>query len=83
MSPTVTTFLFEAANFLTLAPLLGWLFFQPVSDAIQGRRSAQQQLLDDATKKNADAAQLRSLCQVGEAKKKFTEAERSVFGRNS
>ncbi|MCM2372550.1 hypothetical protein [Aporhodopirellula aestuarii] len=34
MSPTITTFLFEAANFLILAGMLGWLFFNPVRDAI-------------------------------------------------
>jgi len=33
------TFLFEAANFLLLAGVLGWLFFRPVRDALERRRS--------------------------------------------
>lgn len=39
MSPTWVTFLFEAANFLLLAAVLGWLFFRPVRDALERRRS--------------------------------------------
>jgi len=39
MSPTWVTFLFEAANFLLLAGLLGWLFFRPVRDAIERSRA--------------------------------------------
>ena len=38
MSPTLTTFLFEAANFLVLAIVLGWLFFKPVRQALADRR---------------------------------------------
>ncbi len=38
MSPTVTTFLFEAANFLVFATVLGWLFFKPVRQAITNYR---------------------------------------------
>jgi F-type H+-transporting ATPase subunit b len=40
VSATWVTFLFEAANFLLLAALLGWLFFRPVRDALERRRSA-------------------------------------------
>ena len=40
MSATWVTFLFEAANFLLLAAVLGWLFFRPVRDALERRRSA-------------------------------------------
>lgn len=39
MSPSWLTFLFEAANFLLLAAVLGWLFFRPVRAAIERRRS--------------------------------------------
>ena len=61
MSPTLTTFLFEAVNFLVLAGVLGWLFFNPVRRALEQRRQkleddaqqAQQQLAD------AQAAQQR------------------------
>jgi F-type H+-transporting ATPase subunit b len=39
VSATWITFLFEAANFLLLAAVLGWLFFRPVRDALERRRS--------------------------------------------
>lgn len=39
MSATWVTFFFEAANFLLLAALLGWLFFRPVRAALEKRRS--------------------------------------------
>jgi len=39
MSSTWVTFLFEAANFLLLAGLLGWLFFRPVRDALERSRA--------------------------------------------
>lgn len=38
MSPTVVTFLFEAANFLVLAVALSWLFFKPVRKSITDYR---------------------------------------------
>lgn len=39
MSSTWATFLFEAANFLLLAAVLGWLFFRPVREVLERRRS--------------------------------------------
>jgi len=39
VSATWVTFLFEAANFLLLAAVLGWIFFRPVRDALERRRS--------------------------------------------
>ncbi len=39
MSATWVTFLFEAANFLLLAAVLGWLFFRPVRNSLERRRS--------------------------------------------
>lgn len=39
MSDTWVTFLFEAANFLLLAVVLGWLFFRPIRDMLERRRS--------------------------------------------
>jgi F-type H+-transporting ATPase subunit b len=39
VSPSVATFLFEAANFLVLAVLLGWFFFRPVRAALERRRA--------------------------------------------
>ncbi|NJN47909.1 MAG: hypothetical protein HC808_17125, partial [Candidatus Competibacteraceae bacterium] len=43
----MATFLFEAANFLVLAGVLGWLFFKPVRQA----------LIDRQVKFEADAVQ--------------------------
>jgi F-type H+-transporting ATPase subunit b len=39
VSPSWTTLLFEAANFLVLAAVLGWAFFRPVRGAIEQRRA--------------------------------------------
>lgn len=39
VSPSATTFLFEAANFVVLAAVLGWLFFRPVQAVIERRRA--------------------------------------------
>jgi len=38
VSATWVTFLFESANFLLLAGVLGWFFFRPVRDALERRR---------------------------------------------
>ena len=57
MSPTLSTFLFEAANFLVLAAFLGWLFFQPVREAIERRRAALKHQNDEAAEKLANANQ--------------------------
>jgi len=38
VSTAWVTFLFEAANFLLLAAVLGWFFFRPVRDALERRR---------------------------------------------
>ena len=43
MAPGIATFLFEAANFLVLAVVLGWIFFRPVQAAIERRRSELEQ----------------------------------------
>ncbi|HEX5105688.1 MAG TPA: ATP synthase F0 subunit B [Pirellulaceae bacterium] len=39
MSPTLVTFLFEAANFLLLAAVLSWLLFKPVRKALADYRA--------------------------------------------
>lgn len=43
MSASWVTFLFEAANFLLLAGVLGWLFFRPVRTALDQRRRGIEQ----------------------------------------
>jgi F0F1-type ATP synthase membrane subunit b/b' len=40
VSPSVATFLFEVANFVALAALLGWIFFRPVQASIERRRAS-------------------------------------------
>jgi F0F1-type ATP synthase membrane subunit b/b' len=55
VSPTLTTFLFEAANFLVLAAVLGWLFFKPVRQALADRRARLASEEQQAADKLADA----------------------------
>jgi F0F1-type ATP synthase membrane subunit b/b' len=55
VSPTLTTFLFEAANFLVLAAVLGWLFFRPVREALNHRRHQLAGAAEQAQQKLAEA----------------------------
>lgn len=55
MSPSWVTFLFEAANFVLLAALLGWLFFRPVREALERRREGLEAAERDAAAKRAEA----------------------------
>jgi len=55
VSPTLTTFLFEAANFLVLAAILAWLFFKPVRQALHDRRDKMDAETRQAAEKLADA----------------------------
>jgi len=57
VSPTLTTFLFELANFLLLATGLGWFFFQPVRQALHERRAKLVAEAQEAANKLAAAAQ--------------------------
>jgi F0F1-type ATP synthase membrane subunit b/b' len=52
----LTTFLFEAANFLVLAAVLGWLFFKPVRKALADRRAKFEADTLQAADKLAEAA---------------------------
>lgn len=54
MSPSWATFLFEVANFLLLAGLLGWLFFRPVRELLERRRAALQAEEDAIAAKRAE-----------------------------
>ena len=60
MSPSLTTFLFEATNFLVLAGVLGWLFFQPIRAALEDRKSPLLNQSREATEKLAEAERLRA-----------------------
>jgi len=69
VSPTVTTFLFELANFLLLAALVGWLLFKPVRAALETRQTAERQRVE------ALAAREQALKSAGEA----LEARKAAF----
>jgi F0F1-type ATP synthase membrane subunit b/b' len=55
VSPSLTTFLFEAANFVALAAVLGWVFFRPVQAAIERRRGSLEAERREADRMRADA----------------------------
>lgn len=76
MSPTLTTFLFEAANFLVLAGVLAWLFFRPVRESLEHRRAQQQKQADEAAEKLAEAEQMQS-----EIEQKLTSLEQELEQR--
>ncbi len=59
MSPSLTTFLFEAANFTALAALLGWLFFNPVRDALRRYREETDSRTREAERKWQEAEAAR------------------------
>ena len=60
MSPAVTTFLFEIANFLILASVLGWLLFTPIRNSLEARKAAQEKQAQDAAAKLAEAERTRA-----------------------
>ncbi|MBD3672326.1 MAG: hypothetical protein HUJ26_02265 [Planctomycetaceae bacterium] len=59
MSPALTTFLFEVANFLILTVVLSWLLFRPVRSAIQKRRAQINEKETAADRKLKEAEQSR------------------------
>ena len=73
MSPALTTFLFEVANFFVLAAVLAWLFFKPVRAAIESRRAALKKETDDAAAKLAEADRLRT-----ELKQRLADQDREL-----
>ncbi len=73
MSPSLTTFLFEAANFVVLAAALGWAFFRPVQDAIERRRASLERERQEAERTRA-AAERR----LAEAEARRGEVEASL-----
>lgn len=73
MSATWVTLLFEAGNFLLLAALLGWLFFRPVRDALERRRSELEREQRAAAEDRAEAERA-----LEEARARRVEAESSL-----
>lgn len=84
MSPALTTFLFEAANFLILAVLLGWFFFKPVRRALEERRRALAAETEQSGVKLAEAERLRGeIAREREALAAELEQQRArVMARN-
>ena len=72
MSPSWVTFLFEAANFLLLAALLGWVFFRPVRGALERRRAALE-----AEEREAAEGRARAERALAEVAARQSELERS------
>ncbi len=73
MSATWVTFLFEVANFLLLAVVLGWLFFRPVRDALERRRSELESEQRAAAEARAEAERASQ-----EARARRSELEASL-----
>jgi F0F1-type ATP synthase membrane subunit b/b' len=59
VSPSLTTFIFETANFVALAALLAWLFFKPVRSAIETQRLNIRTQEEEAARKLSEAEQIR------------------------
>jgi F-type H+-transporting ATPase subunit b len=73
VSPTWVTFLFEAANFLLLAAVLGWLFFRPVRSALERRRGELEEERRAASEAHAAAER-----QIREARAQRAAQEASL-----
>lgn len=73
MSPEIATFLFEGANFLVLAAVLGWLFFRPVQAAIEQRRLALEQ-----ERRDVDVLRAKAQHTLDEAEARRREIEASL-----
>jgi len=88
VSATWATFLFEAANFLLLAAVLGWLFFRPIRAALERRRgeladeqraavdarSRAEHVLEEARARRSELEE--SLAELRERTQREAEAER-------
>jgi F-type H+-transporting ATPase subunit b len=73
LSASWVTFLFEAGNFLLLAAVLGRLFFRPVREALERRRSELESEQSAAAEARADAERARQ-----DTREKLAELEDSL-----
>jgi F-type H+-transporting ATPase subunit b len=76
VSPSLATFLFEVANFLLLAAVLGWLFFRPVRDALERRRAALEEQRREAIRQLAEAE--RRVAKFEARRREFEDSLRAV-----
>jgi F0F1-type ATP synthase membrane subunit b/b' len=58
LSPTLANFLFEAANFLLLAAVLGWVLFKPVRRALDAERKRHEEGDQEINRLRAEAEAL-------------------------
>jgi F0F1-type ATP synthase membrane subunit b/b' len=75
MSPALANFLFELVNVLTLAGLLGWLFFRPVRAHLDAERAERTAAQDELTEATAAAGRARAEAEAALAAAR-AEAER-------
>lgn len=68
MSPTLTTFLYEAANFLILAAVLGHFFFRPIRQALADHRAQIDRDTQAAQERLATAEEIRSAIEAERTK---------------
>jgi F0F1-type ATP synthase membrane subunit b/b' len=59
----LTTFLFEAVNFVLLAAGLGWLLFRPIRHVLADRRAALAQEAEEVAAKRAEVERLQEAIQ--------------------
>lgn len=77
MSPSLSNFLFELANFLLLAAALGWLLFNPVRQALNEEQQRHAQLEEEAQRLRTEAeAALEAAHQEGDRIRKELEDQR-------
>lgn len=60
MSPWLSTFLVEAANFLILAGALGWLLFKPIRRALEKEQSEHAERERQVEARKAEAERIRA-----------------------
>lgn len=78
VSPTLSNFLFEAANFLVLAAALGWFLFKPIRRTLDEER-------DRHARQERETAELRQEAErrAEEARAREAELETEMAGRRA
>jgi len=76
VSPSLANFLFEAANFLLLAGVLGWVLFKPVRRALDAERTKHEEENEQSGRLRAEAEAL-----VEEVRREKQEAQQEVETR--
>jgi len=77
VNPTITTLLFEIANFLVFALLLGWLLFKPVRNWLAAQQAQETAQAEKALQALADAEKLRG--ELASARKQFAAEQETLI----